>query len=135
MCVCVFIFVNLLQFVMVKLERLVNPLNPVLLPSCHFLYQRRFRSSARNVPGFGWRNAFGSNHPPPSVVDQANGHQKDACRCLAQLESSTKICQTLSRSNLHNTAIPATQQHHAPSVQKLSNHPHLNCFVPYSIQE
>ena len=38
--------VNLLQFVMVKLNRLVKPLNPVLLPSCHFLYQCRFRSSA-----------------------------------------------------------------------------------------
>ena len=122
--------------------------------SCHFLYQRRFRSSARNVPGFGWRNAFGSNHPPPGVVNQAN-----ACRCVAQLESNRKICQTPSRSHLHNTVIAATSRSSLssktvkssptwlPSKTKRftepfcflrhpgANHPHLNRFILHSIQE
>ena len=35
---------------------------------------KEVQSSARNVPGFDWRNAFGSNHPPPGVVNQANVH-------------------------------------------------------------
>ena len=67
---------KLLQLVLVKLERLVKPLSPVLLPSCQFLYRGSEvpPCSARSVPGFGWRNAFGSNHPLPGVIDQANGH-------------------------------------------------------------
>ena len=42
---------------------------------CQFLYRGSEvpPCSARNVPGFGWRHAFGSNHPPPGVIDQANG--------------------------------------------------------------
>ena len=113
---------KLLQLAMVKLERLVKPLNPLLLPSCQFLYRGSEvpPCSAQNVPGFGWRNAFGSNRPPPGVVDQADGHQKDACGCLAHLGTIRKATQRLVKHCQDEiSTIRWFQQHHAPpSVQK-----------------
>ena len=76
--------------------------------------------SARNVPGFGWRHAFGSKHPPPGVIDQANGLYKDACRCLAHLGTIKKQQKTFVKHCQDKiSTIRWFQQHHAPpSVQK-----------------